>query len=237
MASTPATTPALISRVVAGTDNTGGAVAGFDAQGWTDPVIVADADGSGTLTTNDALLVAQASVHLPVPQIPSLPSGITLVTNVGGGSVALDAVPQTASIYVSSTPPGGAALQAESPMIPATAASQFIPTVAVTSTKAAALAPVVTGTTAPGVRVLDPNRGSADLFELSFPARLPSAAISLAGAQPSPAAPAGRLLRPTAAGRRRARLANRREHHVGRPNHRRLLRQPGNPTRRRPGRT
>ena len=97
---------ALIARVAVGIDTTGGAVGGFDAASWTDPVIVGDADGDGKLTGADASLVAQKSVHLPTPQIPDLP-GIPLTPNGGGGSLALDDLaPQTASTLANSDSPG-----------------------------------------------------------------------------------------------------------------------------------
>ena len=47
-------------------------VSGFSAYADTDPIIIGDATGDGTLSGLDASYVAQASVYLPVPQIPSL---------------------------------------------------------------------------------------------------------------------------------------------------------------------
>ncbi len=131
----------LISRVIAGTDTTGGAVTGFDAHGWTDPLIVADTDGNGTLTSNDLTLLAQASVGLGVPQIPLVPTGITLVSNAGGGSVALDAAPRTAMTVVSNPPvsaPLVAAAAAVNPApVPVTTPSTFVSA----TTLASALSP------------------------------------------------------------------------------------------------
>ena len=98
----------LISRVVAGIDT------GFDAHSWTDPLIIADADATNNLTGGDAALVAQKSVLLPTPQIPNLP-GIPLTPN-GGGSLALDDVPQTASTSVVSSPSRLAAAVVEVPV-------------------------------------------------------------------------------------------------------------------------
>ena len=99
--------------MVVGIDSTGGAVGGFDAASWTDPLIVGDADGNGVLTGADAALVAQKSVQLPTPQIPNLP-GIPLVPN-GGGSLALDDLaPQTASAQASSNPPAAVGVLVES---------------------------------------------------------------------------------------------------------------------------
>ena len=101
----------LISRVAAGIDT------GFDVHSWTDPVIVANiVDDPGTepkLTGAEAALVAQKSVLLPTPQIPNLP-GIPLTPN-GGGSLALDDVPQTASASVVSSPSRLAAAVVEVP--------------------------------------------------------------------------------------------------------------------------
>ena len=101
----------LISRVAAGIDT------GFDVHSWTDPVIVANiVDDPGTepkLTGAEAALVAQKSVLLPTPQIPNLP-GIPLTAN-GGGSLALDDVPQTASASVVSSPSRLAAAVVEVP--------------------------------------------------------------------------------------------------------------------------
>ena len=81
---------ALIARTVVGTDS------GFDAAGWTDPVIVANVIGNGKLSGADAAVVAQKSVSLPTPQIPDLP-GIPLQPN-GGGSIALEAAKRRPSI-------------------------------------------------------------------------------------------------------------------------------------------
>ena len=109
----------LISRVAAGIDT------GFDAHSWTDPVIVADIADARTntkLTGGDAALVAQKSVLLPTPQIPNLP-GIPLTPN-GGGSLALDDVPQTASTSVVSSPSRMAAAVVEVP--PATATTTTV---------------------------------------------------------------------------------------------------------------
>ena len=101
----------LISRVAAGIDT------GFDAHSWTDPLIVANiVDDPGTepkLTGAEAALVAQKSVLLPTPQIPNLP-GIPLTPN-GGGSLALDDLPQTASTSVVSSPSRMAAAVVEVP--------------------------------------------------------------------------------------------------------------------------
>ena len=84
---------ALIARMVVGTDS------GFDAAGWTDPVIVANVIGNGKLSGADTAVVAQKSVGLPTPQIPDLP-GIPLQPN-GGGSIALETA-ETATVYTSS---------------------------------------------------------------------------------------------------------------------------------------
>ena len=51
---------------------------GFSAYADTDPIIIGDVSGYGFLSGLDASLVAQASVGLPVPQIPALPAGVTL---------------------------------------------------------------------------------------------------------------------------------------------------------------
>jgi hypothetical protein len=48
---------------------------GFDAFPLTDPTIVADVTGDGTLSGQDASLVLQQSVGLPVSQIPPVPAG------------------------------------------------------------------------------------------------------------------------------------------------------------------
>jgi hypothetical protein len=50
---------------------------GFDAYPLTDPVIIADVVGTGTLSGQDASDVAQASIGLTVPQIPAIPGGFT----------------------------------------------------------------------------------------------------------------------------------------------------------------
>ena len=68
---------ALISRVVVGTDT------GFHSMRLVDPVIIADIDGSGSLTGIDASFVAQKAAFLPRPEIPDLPS--VLPPLVGGG--------------------------------------------------------------------------------------------------------------------------------------------------------
>ncbi len=60
---------ALISRVVVELDS------GFHAHRWTDPVIVADATRDGTLSGQDASLVAQESVFIDTDEIPPLPVG------------------------------------------------------------------------------------------------------------------------------------------------------------------
>ena len=123
---------ALIARVAVGIDTTGGAVGGFDAASWTDPVIVGDADGDGKLTGADASLVAQKSVHLPTPQIPDLP-GIPLTPNGGGGSLAWDDLaPQTASAQANSAPPAAVGVLVEASSVIVTApvvntARPFVP--------------------------------------------------------------------------------------------------------------
>jgi hypothetical protein len=68
---------ALISRVVAHLDT------GFDANDWTDPVIVANVTRTGSLNSLDASYVAQKAVHLPRPEIPNLP-GLSLTYAAGG---------------------------------------------------------------------------------------------------------------------------------------------------------
>ena len=72
------TDSALISRVSVGLDT------GFDAVDYTDPVIVADIDGGGTVNGQDATIVAQRSVNLSTPQLPIVPTGITLIQAAGG---------------------------------------------------------------------------------------------------------------------------------------------------------
>jgi hypothetical protein len=108
----------LISRVAAGIDT------GFDAHSWTDPVIVANiVDDPGTdpkLTGAEAALVAQKSVLLPTPQIPNLPVPPVVLVPNGGGSVALDELPQTASTTVVSSPGRLAAAVVEVPPVTAT---------------------------------------------------------------------------------------------------------------------
>ena len=56
-----------ISRVVVGLDT------GFYAYPMTDPMIIADTTGDGTLSGQDASLVAQVEVGASVPQIPPVP--------------------------------------------------------------------------------------------------------------------------------------------------------------------
>ncbi len=60
----------LISRVVVNLDS------GFDSALWTDPLIVGDATGDGTLSALDASYVAQKRAHIPRPEIPDLPPGV-----------------------------------------------------------------------------------------------------------------------------------------------------------------
>jgi hypothetical protein len=62
----------LIAQVAVGSGN------GFPAYQNADPLLIADVNGSGTLSSADASLVAQKAVGLSVPQIPDLPSGVTL---------------------------------------------------------------------------------------------------------------------------------------------------------------
>ena len=69
----------LISRVVVLLDT------GYDAHRWTDPLIVGDTTGEGTLSGLDASYVAQKSVLLPRPEIPDLPVPALVVTHIGGG--------------------------------------------------------------------------------------------------------------------------------------------------------
>lgn len=65
--------PSLISNVVVGLET------GFDASDWIDPLIVGDTTGDGTLSGQDASLTAQKAALMTVPQIPDIPTGITLV--------------------------------------------------------------------------------------------------------------------------------------------------------------
>ena len=66
-----ATDASLISNVVVGN------ITGFDAFPLTDPIIVADVTGDGSLSGQDASDVLQQSVGISVPQIPALPPGNT----------------------------------------------------------------------------------------------------------------------------------------------------------------
>ncbi len=63
----------LISRVVVHLDS------GFDAYQLTDPTLVGDVSGDGIITGFDASEDLSASVHLPEPTIPTIPSIGTLV--------------------------------------------------------------------------------------------------------------------------------------------------------------
>ena len=64
----------LIARAVVGTDGSGGRLAGFDPLDLTDPLIVADIDGDGALTGEDATLVAQrCNSPAGTPTIPAIP--------------------------------------------------------------------------------------------------------------------------------------------------------------------
>ena len=56
-----------IARVSVGLDT------GFDAFDLTDPVVIGDVTGNGTLSGMDASYVARKSVYLPQPKIPDLP--------------------------------------------------------------------------------------------------------------------------------------------------------------------
>ncbi|MGD0283960.1 MAG: PKD domain-containing protein, partial [Dissulfurispiraceae bacterium] len=60
----------LISRVVVNLDT------GFDAALWTDPIIVGDTTGDGTLSALDASYVVQKWAGIPRPEIPNLPTGV-----------------------------------------------------------------------------------------------------------------------------------------------------------------
>ena len=51
---------------------------GFYAYPLTNPVIIGDVTGDGSLSGLDAWYVSQKSVHRPVPQIPDVPMGLTL---------------------------------------------------------------------------------------------------------------------------------------------------------------
>ena len=59
--------PARISEVVVGLHS------GFTYADWTDPLIVADTTGDGTLSSLDATYVAQKIIHIPTPEIPDIP--------------------------------------------------------------------------------------------------------------------------------------------------------------------
>jgi hypothetical protein len=59
---------AFVSRVVVGLDT------GFDAYPLTDPVIIGNSSGTGSLSGLDAAYVAQKAVFLPRPEIPDLPA-------------------------------------------------------------------------------------------------------------------------------------------------------------------
>ncbi len=72
------TDSSLISNVVVGN------ISGFDAYPLFDPVLIGDVTGDGTLSGQDASLVAQKSVGFTVTQIPDLPAGNTLSTPVTG---------------------------------------------------------------------------------------------------------------------------------------------------------
>ena len=167
-----------------GIDTTGGAVGGFDAASWTDPVIVGDADGDGKLTGADASLVAQKSVHLPTPQIPDLP-GIPLTPNGGGGSLALDNLaPQTASVLANSAPPAavGVLVEASSVIVTAPVVNTARPLVSASS---AALTTVTTTLPASGPLVLaTPADWSAATNDV-HPAPTPSTSTPLAPATPA----------------------------------------------------
>jgi hypothetical protein len=61
---------AFTSRVVVGLDT------GFDAYPLTDPVIIGNSSGTGSLSGLDAAYVAQKAVFLPRPEIPDLPASL-----------------------------------------------------------------------------------------------------------------------------------------------------------------
>ena len=85
---------ALISRVVVALDS------GFSAERWTDPLIVADTTGDGTLSGLDASYVAQKAVFLARPEIPNIPV-VSLVPGTAGVDPQLS-VPDSVSVV-----PGG----------------------------------------------------------------------------------------------------------------------------------
>ncbi|NLE38439.1 MAG: hypothetical protein GX621_10485, partial [Pirellulaceae bacterium] len=68
---------AFISMVVVALHN------GFDAYQTTDPVIVGDVTGDGTLSGQDVSDVARKAVELTQPNIPDLPPGTTLIMPEG----------------------------------------------------------------------------------------------------------------------------------------------------------
>jgi len=94
----------LIQRVVVGLDT------GFAAHRWTDPVIVANATGTGTLNSLDATYVAQTAAGFTVAQIPALPGGtpssapagidpnISVPSNIAGSPGATVNVPVTLTV-------------------------------------------------------------------------------------------------------------------------------------------
>jgi hypothetical protein len=75
----------LISRVVVNLDT------GFHAFPLTDPVVVADVDGTSLIGGLDASYVAQKAVGLPRPEIPNLPANLPPL--VGGGVDPLISAP------------------------------------------------------------------------------------------------------------------------------------------------
>jgi len=56
-----------------------GNATGFDAYPLVDPVLVGDVSADGSLSGQDASYVAQASVNIPVSQIPALPASNTVL--------------------------------------------------------------------------------------------------------------------------------------------------------------
>jgi hypothetical protein len=60
-----------------------GLATGFDASDWTDPVIIADSSGNGSLGAQDASNVAQKSIFMVVPEIPNIPAGVTPIQLTG----------------------------------------------------------------------------------------------------------------------------------------------------------
>jgi hypothetical protein len=75
-----------VQRVVVRLDS------GFSPYPVVDPLIVGDINGNGRLDAGDALLIQRKVVHLPVPELPDLPSPLPAIPQVAR-SAGLDITP------------------------------------------------------------------------------------------------------------------------------------------------